>query len=174
MSKTGPRLQGDGKLIPLVFNYKDVSLGMFPHTMSILTPLPQGLLINAAFSCLEPNACTERHRDYDKRFYRCHLPILIPPHSSSLYLDAGKKRLDANNTDGACSIIQLHTTQSTIHRMKGLSFYWIASEGQNERIRLIFQSLLNLSFIRIKSCFGFVSFCKSMSSSFNLMQLSAD
>lgn len=35
-------------------------------------------LINAGFSCLEPNSKTPYHNDSDNRFYRVHIPLIVP------------------------------------------------------------------------------------------------
>ena len=35
-------------------------------------------LINAGFSCLEPHTSTPYHNDSDERFYRIHIPLIVP------------------------------------------------------------------------------------------------
>jgi len=35
-------------------------------------------IVNAGFSCLEPNVITELHHDFNHDILRCHIPIIIP------------------------------------------------------------------------------------------------
>lgn len=47
-----------------------------PKTISILKSIPY--IINAGFSCLEPNKSTDKHKDDNDLFYRYQLPLIIP------------------------------------------------------------------------------------------------
>jgi aspartyl/asparaginyl beta-hydroxylase (cupin superfamily) len=47
-----------------------------PDTMKLLKSIPN--VINAGFSCLEPSVQTERHKDFNRNFYRVHIPLYIP------------------------------------------------------------------------------------------------
>ena len=47
-----------------------------PKTYDLVKNIPG--LINAGFSCLEPHSKTPYHNDKDDRFYRVHVPLIIP------------------------------------------------------------------------------------------------
>jgi hypothetical protein len=47
-----------------------------PKTYDFVKSIPG--LINAGFSCLEPHSKTPYHNDTDDRFYRVHIPLIIP------------------------------------------------------------------------------------------------
>jgi len=68
--------------------YKEILEGAkdCPKTLELLSHLP---VLNAGFSCLEAGYSTDRHCDFDKRFYRIHIPLIIP---------SGDCALDINGT----------------------------------------------------------------------------
>ena len=57
--------------IPLKDNIK-----FCPKTFEMIKQIPG--VINATFSCLEPGTKTRLHQDEDDRFYRVHIPLIIP------------------------------------------------------------------------------------------------
>jgi hypothetical protein len=61
---------------------------MCPNTMKLLKKIPN--VINAGFSCLEPDVETELHKDVNRSFYRLNLPLEIP--------DDGQCSLEVNGT----------------------------------------------------------------------------
>lgn len=66
------------KLYGLVLNKKVIEYNTIycPKTVEILKSIPY--VINAGFSCLEPNKSTDIHSDDNEMFYRYQLPIIIP------------------------------------------------------------------------------------------------
>jgi hypothetical protein len=48
-----------------------------PLTMKLIQTCGPSI-ISVGISCLEPNVETHLHCDYDKSFYRCHIPLVIP------------------------------------------------------------------------------------------------
>jgi hypothetical protein len=70
---------GNWRIFGLVLNgcvYNENAI-MCPQTTKLLK-LCGDKLVNATISCLEPGYETTVHRDYDKSFYRCHIPLIIP------------------------------------------------------------------------------------------------
>jgi len=59
---------------PIVENIK-----ICPETFNIIKDIPG--LINAGFSCLEAKSLTPYHNDKDTRFYRVHVPLIIPDYN---------------------------------------------------------------------------------------------
>jgi aspartyl/asparaginyl beta-hydroxylase (cupin superfamily) len=53
-----------------------------PKTMEILSKSSK--ILNAGFSLLEPNSSTKPHVDYNNKFYRLHIPLIIPTNNSIL------------------------------------------------------------------------------------------
>ena len=47
-----------------------------PKTTALVSQIPG--VINAGFSCLEPHSTTGEHQDYNKSFFRCHIPLIVP------------------------------------------------------------------------------------------------
>ena len=68
----------------------DDNLKRCPQTAKILKEVPG--LINAGFSVLEPKSKTELHRDYDKSFYRAHIPLKIPEGDCALQVNGYTRR----------------------------------------------------------------------------------
>jgi aspartyl/asparaginyl beta-hydroxylase (cupin superfamily) len=54
-------------------------------TFNLIKDIPG--LINAGFSCLESHSSTPYHSDKDNRFYRIHIPLIIPNDSSKTWMD---------------------------------------------------------------------------------------
>lgn len=83
---------GDGvpswRIYPLVHEgevFSDASSSC-PGTIDLLKNIglyPEGDIINAGFSCMEPGSKTPIHSDNDKRFYRMHIPVILPADSDS-------------------------------------------------------------------------------------------
>jgi aspartyl/asparaginyl beta-hydroxylase (cupin superfamily) len=66
-----------------------------PKTMEILNKSSN--IINAGFSCLEPNVQTILHRDFNHDIWRCHIPIYIPKGNAGIYMNDEIKMWDMNN-----------------------------------------------------------------------------
>lgn len=66
------------KMFGLIFNKQslDKNIDVCPITISLLKSIP--CVINAGFSCLEPNKTTDLHSDDNNNFYRYQLPLIIP------------------------------------------------------------------------------------------------
>ena len=54
-------------------------------TMKILNRCDN--IVNAGFSCLEPNVITELHRDFNHDILRCHIPIIIPEGATAIKIN---------------------------------------------------------------------------------------
>lgn len=55
------------------------------NTMNILSRCKN--IINAGFSCLEPNVITALHRDFNHEILRCHIPIYIPSGNTAIKIN---------------------------------------------------------------------------------------
>ena len=66
------------KVFGLIFNKNIIELNekLCPQTTQLLKSIPD--IINAGFSCLEPNKSTDSHSDDNKDFYRYQLPLIVP------------------------------------------------------------------------------------------------
>jgi hypothetical protein len=66
------------KIFGLLFNKNTIEINekLCPKTCKLLKNIP--CIINAGFSCLEPNKTTEPHSDNNINFYRYQLPLIIP------------------------------------------------------------------------------------------------
>lgn len=66
------------KMFGLLFNKQSIDFNKeyCPKTISLLKSIP--CIINAGFSCLEPNKTTDAHSDDNTEFYRYQLPLIIP------------------------------------------------------------------------------------------------
>jgi len=60
----------------LLFNKQPVSENLCPKTIELLKSIP--CIINAGFSCLEPNKRTDAHSDDNDIYYRYQLPLIVP------------------------------------------------------------------------------------------------
>lgn len=69
-----------------------------PVTMSLLEKIGLKNIVNAGFSCLEAGATTKRHRDLNKSFYRCHIPLIIPEGNCYLEVNNVKKKWNKNQS----------------------------------------------------------------------------
>lgn len=76
---------GSWRLYPLILNQEILnhSADHCPETMQILSKYKKRIL-NAGFSLLEPNSSTKPHVDYNNKFYRLHIPMLIPKNNQKL------------------------------------------------------------------------------------------
>lgn len=61
------------------------NVDMCPKTMSILNKC-EGI-VNAGFSCLEPNVITALHHDFNHDILRCHIPIIIPSGNTAIKIN---------------------------------------------------------------------------------------
>jgi hypothetical protein len=52
-----------------------------PNTMQIINKFPDRIL-NVGFSLLEPHAETKPHKDFNNKFYRLHIPMIIPKNNA--------------------------------------------------------------------------------------------
>ena len=75
---------------PLVDNIKDC-----PKTMDILSQCPN--IVNAGFSCLEPNVITSLHHDFNHDIVRCHIPVIIPKGNTAINIDNNVVKWDEND-----------------------------------------------------------------------------
>lgn len=66
------------KLFGLILYNKqiDENVKVCPKTMELLSKCKN--IVNAGFSCLEPNVITALHHDFNHDILRCHIPIIIP------------------------------------------------------------------------------------------------
>lgn len=66
------------KMFGLIFNKNTIESNekLCPKTTQLLKNIP--CIINAGFSCLEPNKSTDLHSDDNEDFYRYQLPLIIP------------------------------------------------------------------------------------------------
>ena len=66
------------KVFGLIFNKNTLESNeqFCPKTIKLLKSIP--CIINAGFSCLEPNKSTDVHSDDNKDFFRYQLPLIIP------------------------------------------------------------------------------------------------
>lgn len=66
------------KVFGLIFNKNIIELNekFCPKTIQLLKSIPT--IINAGFSCLEPNKSTDIHADDNEDFYRYQLPLIVP------------------------------------------------------------------------------------------------
>jgi hypothetical protein len=66
------------RLFPLILNKEILPTAKFcPNTMKILQ-LYSSKILNAGFSLLEPGCYIGEHRDFNNKFYRLHIPLIIP------------------------------------------------------------------------------------------------
>ena len=66
------------RLFSLILNKKDLpNSNLCPETMKLLKSCSNRIL-NAGFSVLEPNCYIGEHKDFNDKFYRLHIPLLIP------------------------------------------------------------------------------------------------
>lgn len=78
-SEKGPVSDGNAwRLYGLILEQRpfEHNIKECPETYRLIRNIPG--LINAGFSCLEPNSKTPYHNDCDKRFYRVHVPLIVP------------------------------------------------------------------------------------------------
>ena len=76
---------GSWRLYPLILNQEilNQSADHCPETMKLLSKVSKRIL-NAGFSLLEPNSSTKPHVDYNNKFYRLHIPMIIPKNNQKL------------------------------------------------------------------------------------------
>ena len=67
-----------------------------PHTAAVLEETPG--LVNAGFSCLEAGHVIAPHTGNDRRFYRTHLGLVVPPGDCALEVDGEARRWEAGKT----------------------------------------------------------------------------
>lgn len=69
---------GSWRLYGLILNQQKLeNAESCPETMRILDKVSDKIL-NAGFSLLEPHSTTKPHVDYNDKFYRLHIPMIIP------------------------------------------------------------------------------------------------
>ena len=66
-----------------------------PTTVKLLSKIPN--IINAGFSCLEPNVSTSMHKGYNDDIYRCHIPLVIPDGDCGIVIDGNIIRWKTND-----------------------------------------------------------------------------
>jgi beta-hydroxylase len=74
----------DGKaswrLFGLILNGKPIesNVNLCKNTFNLLNKIKKHKIINAGFSCFEPNVITSRHKGHNNKILRCHIPLIIP------------------------------------------------------------------------------------------------
>lgn len=75
---------GSWRLYGLILNQQELdNASNCPETIKVLKNVNQRIL-NAGFSLLEPGSSTKPHVDYNNKFYRLHIPILVPKNNKIL------------------------------------------------------------------------------------------
>jgi hypothetical protein len=78
MGKINSTKEPSWRVFGLILNKKELEDSKFcPNTIKILNNSSNRIL-NAGFSLLEPRSYLGIHRDYNKAFYRLHIPLIIP------------------------------------------------------------------------------------------------
>jgi hypothetical protein len=73
------------RIFGLVLNKKILPTAKYcPNTIKLLKSINFSQILNAGFSLLEPNYTIGSHQDFDNRFYRLHIPLIIPDVNSSI------------------------------------------------------------------------------------------
>jgi len=73
------------KMYGLLFNKNSVNENSCPKTIKLLKSIPY--IINAGFSCLEPNKQTDLHSDDNDKYYRYQLPLIVPKGNTGFKLN---------------------------------------------------------------------------------------
>jgi len=82
--KMNEKSDGSWRLYGLILNQQKLDTAdTCPETMNILNKVSTRIL-NAGFSLLEPGSTTKPHVDYNNKFYRLHIPLLIPKNNQLL------------------------------------------------------------------------------------------
>ena len=90
MDKTKCKI-GDGKnswkIFGLYLQKKPIEKNriLCPKTMQFLDKIPG--IINAGFSCLEPNVKTSLHKGYNDKIVRVHIPMIIPKGDTAIKIN---------------------------------------------------------------------------------------
>jgi aspartyl/asparaginyl beta-hydroxylase (cupin superfamily) len=72
------------RLFGLILNKKILPNAQYcPNTIKILNKYSDKIL-NAGFSLLEPGCLIGLHKDYNNKFYRLHIPLIIPKNNNKL------------------------------------------------------------------------------------------
>ena len=75
---------GSWRLYGLILNQVELdNAKTCPETIKILNKVSKRIL-NAGFSLLEPQSSTKPHVDYNNKFYRLHIPMIIPKNNTML------------------------------------------------------------------------------------------
>ena len=70
------------RLFPIILNKKCIrDDNLCNNTINILDKY-KGKILNAGFSLLEPGCHIGLHKDYNKTFYRLHIPLIIPKNNN--------------------------------------------------------------------------------------------
>ena len=83
-----PLNSGDSgwKLYSLILN-KNIITDNAQHCPATMKLLQSNNIINAGFSCIEPNFTIDSHRDFNKSIVRCHIPLIIPIGDCALQIE---------------------------------------------------------------------------------------
>lgn len=84
------------KLFGLLLYKKNIeeNVKQCPITIKILNNCKS--IINAGFSCLEPNVITALHKDFNHKILRCHIPIYIPKGNTAIKINNEIKKWNDN------------------------------------------------------------------------------
>lgn len=95
-SKIGSTKDPAWRLYSLLLNKKTLDNSKTcPNTTKLLLENSNRIL-NAGFSLLEPNCYIGMHRDYNNKFYRLHIPLIIPK-NNDLYDKSILSKSEASN-----------------------------------------------------------------------------
>lgn len=76
--KIGSTKEPSWRLFGLILNQKELTNAkLCPNTIKLLKDSSKRIL-NAGFSILEPGCYIGKHQDFNNKFYRLHIPLIIP------------------------------------------------------------------------------------------------
>jgi len=82
--KIGSTKEPSWRLFGLILNKMDLpNAELCPNTVKLLKDSSKRIL-NAGFSILEPGCYIGKHQDFNNKFYRLHIPLIIPKINKSI------------------------------------------------------------------------------------------
>jgi beta-hydroxylase len=82
------------KIYGLIYNKKSINETFCPQTTKLLQSIPY--IVNAGFSCLEPNKTTDEHTDNNDKYYRYQLPLIVPKKNTGFKVDNTSIKYEIN------------------------------------------------------------------------------
>lgn len=105
--KINEKNDGSWRLYGLILNSIPLeTANSCPKTIDILFKSSKRIL-NAGFSILEPGGETKPHKDYNNKFYRLHIPLIIPQSNLDYYNTNKTSIVDKSNSVDNLSIFQV-------------------------------------------------------------------